>query len=596
MTRSKQSALAGLALVLVAAAAAALWLARGGPDGGEPAVTIGEPAEADAEPIEVEDVTLVTPRRDEIAAFDPSTVAWPLELELSLVQRGTFERREGLSPIGSGASASLRGGVYAPDGEGEEGATVTFIGGPNAGRVLTADSTGAYGASDLYGGLDVVLIRTPTGPVAMREVRLRPLTEAHLSVGFGLPASVFGMVRDVAGEPIAGAQVMLDGQETTTGEDGVFHLPRVASGKALAVIEKPGYALYREIVPITRGTVVLTDRLNFVLEPAATLEISVAEDLGARQPAELYLIPAGGQRVNTVLGQRTFPWHLVNPIEVFPGGSARVENLPDGRVELLLFHAGAVANPRQVSVKLDAGQTLHHVLHLEPGETMNGRVVREGVPVAGAKVVLEAPNRTPATLSYLGKSNSYAEEAIVAHLPPAQQSVTSGKDGRFSLTVHHGAPPAMYLSAEADDGAWVGSRVVERGETGIELELASADLTRGELQVELPGRWQALPVRVRVQGSPREPFELQPERELIVGELERGTWRLDASWNGRSLAQGRVFEIGGEEPASMRVDLPEGAIEGQTAEQRRRAGLEVETPPGPSPGAAMGGQIGRAHV
>ena len=574
MTRSRSSTfLLIVFLALGGAGAAAAWFALA--DDVTPPGLVLEVDAVDRPQVEIENadgtnsrLVDVEPERSDFVAGETS-VAFPLEVELRLVQRGTFEQEEGLPPIGSGADARLRGSIYAEDGSGMR-ATVKLIGGPNEGRVLQCDKDGAYGAFDLYPGLAIVRVETPRGHVAEREIRLRRHAEEICTIGFGQPASIYGEVTTRDGHPIEGAEVRISGHETISDEKGEFYLPRVASGKALAVVSKPGYALYRETVPVPRGRVVTKDRLSFRLSPGATLEVTVLENVGAREPAKLFILPAGGQRVNMDRGQRTFPWHLVNPVEIFPGASAVVDDLPDGRVNLRLFHSGAVANPRQTAIRLVGGSKRQAVLHLEPTQQLRGKVLREGAPVAGAKVMLEAPNRFDATVGALGANPEFAQGMILGHVPSAVQSVRSDSRGAFVFTSYAAVTSTYYLSAETTDGAWHANRVVRADETDIEVELEPTLTREAQLRIRLAGRHQGLPVEVTVNGAPRDSFELAPEDDLWLGDLAPGRWVIDVNWHGEPVLRSQSLKL--DETEELHLVLPDGALHGQTEEERKRAG------------------------
>lgn len=528
-----------------------------------------DPIESEAPP-ESRELVAIGPVEEPSGAEprEATTVVHPLELELSLIQRGNFDLQEGLPAVGTGATARLRGHLFGPDGRGLEG-SVTFVAGTNEGRVLRCDATGEYGAADLYAGLGVVRCQTNHGYVAEREVRLRPRTEEVLTVGFGHPASVYGAVVDGENMPIEGADVRLDGLETRTDERGEFHFPSVASGSALAIVSKPGFATYREVVPIPRGRVVEAGRLRFRLEPGASLEITVLEIVGAREQAEVYLIPTGGQPVNREAGQRTFPWYRVNPVRIHPGGTALVEDLPEGRVALMLFHSGAVANPRQSAVKLSRGSKRQVVLHLEPAQQLRGRVLREGNPVSGAWATLEAPDRTGATIAALAAGPEILQSMVLPHVAAGVQRVRTDDSGRFFFTVFPEFTSRYYLSASTTDGTWSGNRVVAADAGDVELPLERTR-TEGRLHVAMAGRYQGLPVRVRVDGAPRDPIDLAAEDQLWIDHLVPGTWRVDASWDDVAVLRGQIVEV--VRDAELDLVLPAGALHGQTDEERRRAG------------------------
>ena len=78
------------------------------------------------------------------------------------------------------------------------------------------------------------------------------------------------------------------------------------------------------------------------------------------------------------------------------------------------------------------------------------------------------------------------------------------------------------------------------------------------------------PVEVRVQGAPRGPQLLEPEEDLVVADLPQGTWRLSVQWHGKSVVRRETLEL--DDGLRRMLDLPLEAIEGQSPEERSRAG------------------------
>ena len=563
MTQARSSTLLFVFLLVAGGGGAAAWFAVGMDDGAADPVAITphlpEP-EPEVASIGAPELEQPPGRVDPEAAF-ATTVDSPLRLTLSLVQRAAFEKRDDIVAPGSGAAARLRGFVGGMAGAGVQ-ATVTFVGGPNEGRVLYCDAEGRYHAGNLYPGLSIAVIETPTGRKAMREVRLRKHTEAVLSVAFARPATVYGMVKDRSGAPLEGATVMMDGRRTFTDDLGEFYFPEMASGKALTIVEKPGYARYREIVPIPAARVVTKDTLEFHLDLGASLEVSIQENIGSREPALLFLFPGGGQRVNTARGQRTYPWHLVSPVEIYPGGTALIEGLPEGRVYLALFHSGAIAEPRQQVVKLNAGERTAKILHITPAPQIRGRVVREGLPVRDARVVLEAPNLIDASLKAVQRPPGFEETMVFPHLPAGLQRVRTDVEGRFVFTSFPGVSAAFYLAAVSPDEMWRGDLVVQSGETNAVVELKRVPEVLASLTVGMKGRYQGLPVRIWVEGRARDPLVLPGNQELTVDGLESGTWRVEASFEGKPVLEGKLVVLVGNEAGFVPLVLPPRALHG----------------------------------
>ena len=581
MSASHSKALQLTALVLVGGVlVVALWIFAGF-DREEPGAGVVElpsaqpsdpPLPLDKGRREPDESRVLTPSADFVEPDLGTTVIWPLEVQLTQVSRASFEQVGDELPVGSGANAALEGHIWGPDDRGLR-ATVTFTAGSNAGRVLSCDAEGALGASDLYPGLAIVRITTPNGHLAEREVRLRARQTELLNVGFGHPASVFGSVVDLAGDPLAGVAVTLDGHQASTDEEGVFFFPAVASGMALATCSKHGYALYRETVPISAGRMVESHQLEFRLVKGASLELTVDGNAGdLRAPARVYLFPLGRQSAGTVRGQRTFPWHLVSPVEIWPGGTKLVEGLPDGNVMLSIFRPGAVSERSQTKARLYGGQTTKQVLRLLPGPRLVGEVLKSGKKVEGALIRLEASNRQAISERVLGKGPEFNQEMIFPHLPAAVQEVRSDSRGEFGFTLFPELGKVAYLTAESPDGAWRASQsVVLDAEQKVELELEPVSSAQGTLELELSPRFQALPVSIRVMGAPRDPFDLQPQDQVVVEGLEQGTWRVDVEWNRERLIEKALVDLTEKGPARLELSLPQGAILGQNEEERRRA-------------------------
>lgn len=498
---------------------------------------------------------------------DETTVIHPLRVELSLVERALFADA-GVESIGSGATAGLRGSVVGLRGE-PVPASVTFTAGANAGRLLTSDSRGQFGASNLYPGLSIVTVDVPGVGSAERELSLVSRRTQDLNLDFSRPAALFGVVTDMVGEPLADVRVRIDGKEVLTDDLGEFAVRRVTPGAVLCVLGKEGLAHYREVVGVAAGSTVTKDRLQFRLAPGCSLEVRVEGAAGGPGPAQLFLLPGGAERVNTRVGQRTFPWYVVSPVEVWPGGSVKLSGLQEGRLNLMVYRPGAVAEQSGVVAKLVASRDNQASLGLLPSRPLSGFVRRNGEPVQGATVVLEAPNRTSATVAALRRPSSTLQAMVLPHLPAARQEVETDARGLFRFTSYAGAE-RYYLTATRGE-EWRGSMVVEPDAEGIELELERVEEPAGSLRLELAGRFQGLPVQVLVDGAPQETFVLEAVDDLVLEGLETGTWRLDVRWNRDELVRAATLKL--DPDARLELGLPEGAILGQTAEERRRAGM-----------------------
>jgi hypothetical protein len=565
MSSTQRFLLLAIALLLLGGLAVGTrWLLTSGdanaveprlPDRG---VTVATPPEPEERRLEA---PVVEERSTEGVA---TTVAYPLEVTLELTRPGTLPAVDGVPAWGTAGRARFKGFVFDEGNKGMR-AELEFVYGANKGRILTCGADGAFGASDLHPGLSIVRIEGPGIVGSMREILLRQERETVLNVGYARPARVNGEVLDREGEPIEGARVMMDGLVTRTNSFGTFNFPRMASGTVLVVIEKDGYRSYRELLPVTAGSVYEIGRLRYALEPGASLELVVPEKLGGAEEAYVFLFSKGGV-------QRDYPWFLINPVRVWPGGRVQLDNLPSGRLDLRLFHTGALARPQLAVANLVPGSVTKSEIHLAPAPMLTGVVRAGGKPVAGAVVTLEAADRVKAVLNALGETYGILEGDVLPGLPPGVQTVRTNADGEYVLTSWEHSSKHRYLTAVGPGGGMFAGKLLKGDEERVDLALKAKEEDDAQLTLRMGGRFQGLPVVLRVRGEPREPFELAPDDDLVIGSLPDGTWDLSVRWNREMLVEDRVLEL----PADGAIDLalPLDAIEGQTGEIRRRTGRE----------------------
>ncbi len=505
---------------------------------------------------------------DSPARFATSVEA-PLEIELVQVSKGTYRGSELQAP-GSDAKARLTGTIRGSQGVGIP-ATVAFIAGPNEGRELKTDSKGRFGAVDLYQGLSLVRVTTSGGRTCERELTLRKLSESSLNLDLSTRAGAYvtGTVTDLAGEPIEGAKVRMDGGTCLTNMTGEFEFSRITPGKIPVIVSKHGYASAYQILPVTFGQSIGRDRVTFALHPEASLEVRLEAAVGSPGPVQLFVFPAGGSVVSTGLGPRTFPWHEINPIEVHPGGSVLVEGLQEGHVSLLAFHPGAVASPPIQNMKLFEGRKNQHLIRLRSAtEAIRGVVTTpDGRPAKNARVSLEDPSRSFATSKAMQRGMEHQLGMIAPHLPAAVQRTTTDRSGRFVLTAFPKVTPkGYYLFVESQDGSASASRVVKPQSAEINLQLEPIEHHLGALEIRMGGRYQALGVEVTVNGQPREPSVLPADEELVIADLEAGQWRIEAWWNHEHINEGALLTIHSDSTERLPLVLPLGAIEGPAEE------------------------------
>jgi len=474
---------------------------------------------------------------------------FPIEVDLELVLAAAPVAGEGAAPLGSAATARLRGSVFSGVGT-PVAATVTIEAGPNQGRVLQCDASGRFGATNLYPGRSVVRVRGDGIPGSRRAVLLRQKAEAELNIGYGRLAEITGEVMARDEKLLAGAKVNFDGQETTTDENGVFHFDGVASGQALVVVEMKGFAAVQEELTVPAGRKFEKGQLKYVLEKGGRLVLEIPDRIRTDVQATCIIlsdVPAGTQR--------SFPWFQVNPVRIWPGGSTTVEDLPAGSFTLRVFQPGALGKPLSKGARLDVGGEAQVTLNLEPAPTIHGIVRLGGQPVQRAEVSLEAADRLQATLLAFGAENEFfVESEILPDAPPAIQHAFTDAAGAYELSSWQEVCKERYLVARYNGGRHVATKLLRGGEVEVNLDLVPSGGGDGLLRLVLSERDREMPVRIAINGEPRPVQSLPVGQDLRVSDLNRGRWKLSVRFNGATLAAGKEVEIG--EDTALPIQLP----------------------------------------
>lgn len=501
-----------------------------------------------------------------------STVIWPLVVELALAIDGRVEVPEGAQSIRWGANAGIKGTIRGSSGR-PAPSKLDFLYGPNEGRSIQTDGWGRFGANNLLPGISVVRVTTADGLTVVREVRLMGRTEREFHISFANPSFVSGTVKDPRGALVEGAEVHLDGKLQFTNADGEFTFSNVPAGSAHVMVRKDGFAHASQNVGIGYRETVLPKNFIIFLKKGGELQISVSRTVGSVEPSLAYLMPAAGPGRSS--DGRGFPWHELNPVEIPPGGSATVKGLPLDSVNVRLFHRGAVATPASKNVRVHGGRSNAVVIDLAPAPTVRGVVMDGGKPASGARVQIEAADRSHATSkSMQQKGPRFALDMVVSSVPSAFDETTADGKGRFTFTSHPELITTYYATATSSDGKRRGIGVVPPGEQEVRIDLEPISRELGAFEIVLPGRFQGLPVEIRIQGAPTEPFMLRAGEPLLVEGLSLGTWYVQARWRGNDVVSRRTVVIEKdslENPASLEGTLPAPAIQGQTAAERDRA-------------------------
>ncbi len=384
---------------------------------------------------------------------------------------GAFAARERAARVGAAVDrqpASLAGHVRRrADGRAVDGAVVAITGrshGSSSGPgqryedalIVITDATGAWSAPSMPPGAYVVTASVADLLPARVDVALvagtaRTGVELLLEAG-GTPVS--GMVSDIGGGGIAGAQVRFSpaelggrdddpGYVTVTGDDGRYRL-RLADGSWR------GSATHAEYTAATHS-IVLAEHpvtLDFTLTPGAVIRGQVlARD--TREPvAGAKVIARGGHR-GGARHRRDYEGATVTAAD----GTFTLRGVASGTVSLEATARGHASGGPTV-VELGIGEELDGVeLLVERAYTVAGFVVRAGAPGEGVPGV----------------------EVSVGSQGGTQTAVapSSGADGYFEIT---GLAPGSYMTSMTGGGA-----MPTRGEI---IEVVDHDVTDVILTVD----------------------------------------------------------------------------------------------------------------
>ncbi len=496
-----------------------------------------------------------------------STVIWPLTVDLTLTLDGSVDVPEGAQRLNWGAKAGVKGSVLGARRRGIA-ATVLFLYGPNEGRSLQTDGRGRFGATNLLPGISIVRVTTADGRSVEREVRLMSRTTLDFHVSFAGATTLEGTAKDERGVPIDGAEVRVDGRPTFTNAEGIFVISGVPPGTAQVSVRKEGFAHCTQKVGVGYSDVVIAKNFVIFMKKGAQLQITVNRSVGAAEPSLAYLMPAAGPGRSS--DGRSFPWHEINPISIPPGGTAVVDGLPLDSVNVGLFHRGAVPSPASRNVRIHGGRTNAVAIDLLPAPTVRGVVLDAGKPASGASVTIQASDRGHATSrSMQQKGPLIANSMVVTTSPAAYDETRTDAKGNFFFTSHPDLITTYYATATSRDGLRRGVAVIEPGAKSLSIELEPIENKVGAFEIGLPGRFQGLPVEISVNGKPAEPYMLRPGQPLLIENLPYGHWDVGARWRGQDVVMRQNVIVGDSVPM-VPGSLPEGAIRGQTEDERRR--------------------------
>lgn len=227
------------------------------------------------------------------------------------------------------------------------------------------------------------------------------------------PVTIRGTVHDVAGQPLAGAEIVVGRRSATTGADGRFALDSLAPTRHLLVARLIGYTPLRQEIDLSRGAV-----------PELRLELIAA-------PLYLPMI--------VVEGERSGIYGTVTDHEAAPAPGARVEVRGPRGGEALTDSLGRFAFPRatrgqyvvrvtrpgfverRMMLEVDGGREV--TVNLLPGFTSHSREAERAAADLSQRLVLNL-NRERIGSSDLGMHG----DARLCDMPKARVVVPSHED------------------------------------------------------------------------------------------------------------------------------------------------------------------------
>lgn len=234
--------------------------------------------------------------------------------------------------------------------------------GPDRGTLLRLAEDGSFASPPLAAERITLAIRSPRG-VFERSLDLRIGRPTVLELDLAAGHRVRGRVLDASGDPVQGAQVIVDGEDTWTDGLGCFALVTRADGIASARVEAPGFALAELALRAD------LDEVTVTLRPAGRLEVELA---GAAPGQEVRVGPHRTGRPE----HDTFPWHRLAPRAPDATGVVVFEGLPADWVRIEARDASEEHVTRLA--RIAPGRTARE--RLSPTGSVSGRFVSGIVP------------------------------------------------------------------------------------------------------------------------------------------------------------------------------------------------------------------------
>jgi len=371
-----------------------------------------------------------------------------------------------------GQSAALEGRVVARStGAPIEGARVDvspYGNSGDSGRAVT-DGTGSFSVGELApGSYDLVVSAQGYAEVSRRALTVSAGERFTLELQLAGTGAVEGSVRDSAGQPVPGAQVVSSNRwggtlgstpmEARADAEGHYRLEGLPAGPLSLTARREGATIgVRHMVEIPEGS---TATLDFILEEPGTVEGKVLPAHGSLPTEQLIVLAY--PRESTAQVPTDF-----RPIEVEPTGNFRM-TLQPGAYELRVA----------LSERWPFGNSESKWVNVKGGATVPVEVIWQGNSREqdGLQGTVVEPDGTP------------SPEAFVTLLPEegvrgARMNAPTDEQGRFSfsLSEEDAATPSR-LKLIARNGGRLGElRGVKPGERSLVVKLQPAVSLRGRV-------------------------------------------------------------------------------------------------------------------
>lgn len=271
--------------------------------------------------------------------------------------------------------------------------------------------------------------------VANRPLKADSANEFTLEIEQGEP--IRGIVVDVQGKPVAGAQIRAIGlssktpqqERVTSLEDGTFEFPTLRRGPYDLTTTSPYHC------DLKTGNVMTGESdVKLVLRARGAIKLQVLA-AGTKAPVKAYTVSLKRffpNAPNSVANVPDFPDRRITPGDYaaeYGGAWALVRGVPAGNYRFQIAddrHAKTMSP--DFTVKED-GEPLEIVTVMSLGGTITGSVIDDrGAPVAGATVVTDLNGGLAA--------DSPLREVFVTMMPErhTNQSTRTDSQGRFVLT------------------------------------------------------------------------------------------------------------------------------------------------------------------